>query len=126
MPQFDLRKFCSTIENENITYFHIVPRIISALAKDPIVDSYDLKSVKMIVSAASPLSPDLIRAVYKKHGIPVCQALGMSETSPATHHQVRIFRTSSVSTLHMKTDTSSSIGMRGMRVLALLVRLFPM
>lgn len=97
MPQFDLREFCNIIEEKKITYFHVVPRIISALTKDPLVDRYNLKSVKMIVSAAAPLSPDLIRAAFKKHGIPVAQAFGMSETSPATHHQVVILRVSFVS-----------------------------
>ena len=88
MPQFDLENFCSTIEKERITYLHVVPRIVSALAKDPVVSRYNIKSLKMIVSAAAPMSVGTISALFDRHGIPVAQAYGMSETSPATHHQV--------------------------------------
>ena len=90
MPQFDLQKFCSIIEKERITYLHVVPRIISALAKDPVVARYNIKSLKMIVSAAAPLAIGTINALFDRHGIPLAQAYGMSETSPATHHQVSL------------------------------------
>jgi acyl-CoA synthetase (AMP-forming)/AMP-acid ligase II len=52
------------------------------------VDEYDLSSVKMITSGAAPLTKELVDAVYKRLGIRINQAYGLSETSPMTHTQV--------------------------------------
>lgn len=41
----------------------------------------------MLVSAAAPLSKDLVDLMYARLKIPVKQAFGLSETSPASHQQ---------------------------------------
>ncbi|EME38182.1 hypothetical protein DOTSEDRAFT_161744, partial [Dothistroma septosporum NZE10] len=87
MPQFELRQFCETIQRHKVTYANIVPRVAVALAKVPIVGEYDLSSVRMLVSAAAPLSKELVELVYKRLGIPVKQAFGTSETSPGVTQQ---------------------------------------
>ena len=88
MPQFDLHKFCTLVEQEKITYCNVVPRVISALAKDAAASKYNLSSLKMLVSAAAPLPNDLIKTLYRRFKIPVTQVYGMSEMSPATHQLV--------------------------------------
>lgn len=40
----------------------------------------------MLTSAAAPLSKDLVQTMYKRLRIPVIQAYGLSETSPASHY----------------------------------------
>ena len=57
-------------------------QIILGLAKHPLVDKYDLKSLDMIISAAAPLGKDTEDAVKDRLGINVKQAWGMSELSP--------------------------------------------
>lgn len=52
------------------------------MAKHPIVDNYDMTSVKMIVSAAAPLGKDTVESVRKRLNLDVKQAWGMSELSP--------------------------------------------
>jgi 4-coumarate--CoA ligase len=59
------------------------------LAKSPLVSTYDLSSLKVITSAAAPLTKELIFAVNERLGIQVKQAYGLSEASPATHLQKR-------------------------------------
>jgi 4-coumarate--CoA ligase len=49
------------------------------------VDNYDLTSIKVFVSAAAPLTKEIILAVWNRLKIPVKQAYGLSETSPGTH-----------------------------------------
>jgi acyl-coenzyme A synthetase/AMP-(fatty) acid ligase len=88
MPSFDLVKFCDTIQKAKITYCNVVPRVILALAKEPVIDKYDLSSVRMMFSAAAPLSKDLIQTMYARLKIPIRQAYGLSEMSPAVHRQV--------------------------------------
>ena len=85
MPQFDLEKFCSIIQKEKITFCNVVPRVVLGLAKDPVVDKYDMRSLRMLISAAAPLTNELIRMVYARIKVPITQACGMSEMSPGTH-----------------------------------------
>jgi acyl-coenzyme A synthetase/AMP-(fatty) acid ligase len=91
MPSFDLDAFCSITQKHKITYCYVAPPVVLHLAKNPIVDKYDLSSLRMLTSGAAPLSKDLILAVYDRLKLPVKQAYGLSETSPATHIQVRYY-----------------------------------
>src|SRR5215831_17296092 len=59
MPRFDLEQFLAAIQKYQVTLSHIVPPIVLKLAKEAIVDDYDLSSLKMIFSGAAPLGPKL-------------------------------------------------------------------
>src|ERR1051326_2436319 len=85
MPRFDLEQFLTMIQQYRVTLSHIVPPIVLKLAKDPIVDKYDLSSLKMIFSGAAPLGADLSRECMKRIGCGIRQGYGMTETSPVTH-----------------------------------------
>ncbi|MDX1567979.1 MAG: AMP-binding protein, partial [Longimicrobiales bacterium] len=83
---FDLEEFLASVEEHDITFAHVVPPILLALAKDPRVDEYDLSSLDLINSGAAPLGEDLARAVEDRLGCTVAQGYGLTETSPVTHH----------------------------------------
>jgi acyl-coenzyme A synthetase/AMP-(fatty) acid ligase len=89
MTSFDLKKFCSIIQDHGVTYTYVAPPVVLHLAKSPVVEKYNLSSLKMITSGAAPLSKELIFAVYERLGTEVKQAYGLSESSPVTHMQVR-------------------------------------
>lgn len=89
MSKFDIEAFCSLIQKHRITFVYVVPPVVLLLAKHPVVDRYDLSSVRMMASGAAPLTRELVEAVYKRINIPVKQGYGLSETSPSTHTQVR-------------------------------------
>ena len=82
MSKFDFETYCSLIEKYKPERGHIVPPIILALAKSPIVDKYDLSSLKMLICGAAPLSSEMENAVNKRLGMHVKQGWGMSESSP--------------------------------------------
>jgi 4-coumarate--CoA ligase len=65
MQRFNLEQLCSSIEANRITVAYLVPPVILLLAKSPAVDKYDLSSLRLMHSAAAPLSNDLIGMVYK-------------------------------------------------------------
>ena len=90
MPKFDLQKFCTTISEEKITFVYLVPPILLLLGKHPLVDNFDLTSVRMFGSGAAPLTKELVDLVYKRLKVPIMQGYGLSETSPATHQQVSL------------------------------------
>ncbi|MDH3205807.1 MAG: 4-coumarate--CoA ligase family protein [Gemmatimonadota bacterium] len=86
MPRFDLEAFLDAIQRYKVTYAHVVPPILLALAKHPVVDQYDLSSLDVINSGAAPLGEDLARAAEERIGCIVSQGYGLTETSPVTHH----------------------------------------
>jgi acyl-CoA synthetase (AMP-forming)/AMP-acid ligase II len=85
MDSFDLGQFLANIQNYRCTQAYIAPPIALALAKDPIVDSFDLSSLHTLISAAAPLDEELAKAVVERLRCRVVQAYGMSELSPASH-----------------------------------------
>jgi 4-coumarate--CoA ligase len=87
MEKFDLEQFCKLVQKYKITFSYVVPPVVLGLSKHPIVDKYDLSSLRMMTSAAAPLTKELVEAAHKRLGIPITQAFGLSETSPSTHVQ---------------------------------------
>jgi acyl-CoA synthetase (AMP-forming)/AMP-acid ligase II len=85
MPSFDLGDFLGNIQNHKCTIAFIAPPVAVALAKLPVVDSYDLSSLQTIMSGAAPLDADLGQAVAKRLGCRVVQGYGMTEESPVSH-----------------------------------------
>jgi acyl-CoA synthetase (AMP-forming)/AMP-acid ligase II len=85
MPRFDLTEFLRMIHDHGCSYLFIAPPVAVALAKHPLVDSYDLTSVHTILSGAAPLDGALATAVATRLGVRVLQGYGMTEMSPVSH-----------------------------------------
>lgn len=85
MPAFDLRAFLANIQNHRCTQAYIAPPVAVALAKHPIVDSFDLSSLHTLTSAAAPLDEELANAVATRLGCRIVQVYGMTELSPASY-----------------------------------------
>jgi acyl-CoA synthetase (AMP-forming)/AMP-acid ligase II len=86
MPRFDLEQFLKLIQEYKITRVNIIPPVLVALAKHPIVNQYDLSSLVELASGAAPLSAELTQQVMDRIGCSVLQGYGMTETSPVTHY----------------------------------------
>ena len=85
MPRFDLAAMLGHIQTHRVEKLYIAPPVAIALAKHPLVDAYDLSSLKVIMSAAAPLGADVAGAVSQRLGCAVIQGYGMTELSPLTH-----------------------------------------
>lgn len=85
MPRFDLEQFLELGQKYQITRAHIVPPVVLALSKSPVVDNYRLTSLKTIFSGAAPLGEELTKACMERMGCAIRQGYGMTETSPVTH-----------------------------------------
>jgi acyl-CoA synthetase (AMP-forming)/AMP-acid ligase II len=85
LPRFDLKELLGVIEKYGVTMAHLVPPIMLALAKSPVVGSYDLSRLKAIFSAAAPLGREVGEQVARRLGCFVKQGYGMTEAAPATH-----------------------------------------
>jgi acyl-CoA synthetase (AMP-forming)/AMP-acid ligase II len=82
MPRFDLEQFLGLLQEQRITRAYVAPPIVLALAKHPLVDKYDLSSLRSIFSGAAPLSASLEQACAERLGCEVIQGWGLTETSP--------------------------------------------
>jgi 4-coumarate--CoA ligase len=82
MQRFDLREFCHVVQQEKISFAYIVPPVALALAKHPLVDNFNLSSLRMMHSSAAPIAKDLIETIYQRLKVPVKQGYGLSEASP--------------------------------------------
>jgi acyl-CoA synthetase (AMP-forming)/AMP-acid ligase II len=81
MPRFDLEQFLQICQDHKVTQVGVVPPIVLALAKHPIVGKYDLSSLNWILSGAAPLDKDLQLAAAERLHCMVLQGFGMTETS---------------------------------------------
>lgn len=82
MPRFDLEEFLGAIQMHRATYAFVVPPILLALAKHPLVAKYDLSSLDRLLSGAAPLGAGLAHEVEARLGCRVMQGYGLTETSP--------------------------------------------
>jgi acyl-CoA synthetase (AMP-forming)/AMP-acid ligase II len=62
MAGFELEAFLKTVQEHSVTVVWAVPPIVLALTKHPLVDRYDLSSLRLVFSSAAPLSDGLARA----------------------------------------------------------------
>ena len=85
LPRFELAEFLRLIQDYRITRAWVVPPIVLAMAKHPLVDEYDLSSLEYMNSGAAPLSAELEVACGKRLGCHMQQGYGLTETSPVTH-----------------------------------------
>src|SRR5882672_3759376 len=85
VPRFELEPFLQTIQDYGVTLTHLVPPILLALSKNPVVDNYNLSKLRTIFCGAAPLDEHLTRACMQRLDCDVRQGYGMTETSPVTH-----------------------------------------
>ena len=85
MPRFDMAEALGAVQDLKITRFFAVPPMILGLAKAPIVDDYDLSSLRQIFSGAAPLGAELAAEAAERISCEVVQGYGMTELSPVSH-----------------------------------------
>ena len=85
LPKFEPELFLQAIQNYKISQALVVPPLALFLAKHPIVDSFNMSSIKGMFSGAAPLGGEIVTAVKQRLNIAVVrQGYGMTELSPLT------------------------------------------
>jgi acyl-CoA synthetase (AMP-forming)/AMP-acid ligase II len=82
MPRFDLEQFLQLMQQHKVTRAYLVPPIVLALAKHPLVSKYDLSGLLSVNSGAAPLGDNIEQACADRLGCFVAQGYGLTETSP--------------------------------------------
>jgi acyl-CoA synthetase (AMP-forming)/AMP-acid ligase II len=84
MEKFDPVQFLAYIDMYRITFINIVPAILRTLVKIPRPDRFNLKSVVMVGSGASPLDTAVARQferLFLHPHVQIKQGWGMTETT---------------------------------------------
>ncbi|BFZ54732.1 hypothetical protein PYCC9005_001769 [Savitreella phatthalungensis] len=85
--KFDFPQMLGLIQKHKIMALGTVPPVVTLLAKHPLVDKFDLSSLRMIGSGAAPLGDEVIAALRKRlhPKLKIGQGYGLSEcTTTAT------------------------------------------
>jgi acyl-CoA synthetase (AMP-forming)/AMP-acid ligase II len=81
MPRFDLAGFLEIIQEHRVTGTVVVPPVVLALAGHPLVDRYDLSSLRFLGCGGAPLGADVEQRCADRLGCLVAQGFGMTEGS---------------------------------------------
>lgn len=76
---FDAAEVLRTIEEDRVTHFFLPPTAYYALLDHPDVGSTDLSSLRQILIAAAPISPDKFRRGVEVFGPVISQCYGQAE-----------------------------------------------
>ncbi|GAA2748020.1 AMP-binding protein [Kitasatospora cinereorecta] len=79
MERFDPEAYLRAIQEHRISRLYIVPTIAVLLAKSPLVDRYDLTSLRSAVSGGAALDPATAREVEARIGLRIGQGYGLTE-----------------------------------------------
>jgi acyl-CoA synthetase (AMP-forming)/AMP-acid ligase II len=79
--RFDFEAFLAMIQKYRATQTIVVPPVALAMAGHPLVDSYDLSSLRAFGVGAAPLGADPEQRVADRLGCRTGQGLGMSEAA---------------------------------------------
>lgn len=66
MQKFEIAALMELVQKHKVTIAPIVPPIVLAIAKSPLVDKYDLSSIRTVMSGAAPMGKELEDAVRAK------------------------------------------------------------
>ncbi|RKP08639.1 hypothetical protein THASP1DRAFT_15415 [Thamnocephalis sphaerospora] len=83
MREFQLESMLQIIQRHQVTALCTTPRVCHMLVKDPLVDKYDLASLRRIACSASFIGLNMIEALRKRLSVTVLQGYGMTEAAGA-------------------------------------------
>ncbi len=84
-PRFEPAKALDAIQAHGVTVFCGVPTMYQALLASPMLGKYDLRSIRVCISGASPLPPHVQKRFMQVTGGFLAEGYGLTEASPVTH-----------------------------------------
>ena len=79
MTRFDLEQCLRAIQDHRVMSMVVAPPVTAALAKHPLVDSYDLSSLRLLTTGGAPLGAQVQEACAARLGCRTGQGWGMTE-----------------------------------------------
>ena len=85
LPKFNTTIALETIQTQKVTVFCGVPTMYAALLANPKLSKFNLTSIRVCISGASPLPPQVQKQFMEVTGGLLAEGYGLTEASPVTH-----------------------------------------
>lgn len=85
LPKFEPKSALEAIQKHRVTVFCGVPTMYQALLTSSELDKFNLTSVRVCISGASPLPPQVQKKFMQVTGGLLAEGYGLTEASPVTH-----------------------------------------
>jgi acyl-CoA synthetase (AMP-forming)/AMP-acid ligase II len=85
LPRFDARETLATIEREKVTTAFMVPTQFNVILDMPDKDSFDVSSIKYLITGAAPLSTRTKEQIIDLFGCGLHEMYGLTETGLITN-----------------------------------------
>jgi long-chain acyl-CoA synthetase len=85
LPRFEPATALETIQRYKVTVFCGAPTMYSVLLANPDLSKFDLTSIRVCISGASPLPPQVQKKFMDITGGFLAEGYGLTEASPVTH-----------------------------------------
>ncbi|MBA2251407.1 MAG: AMP-binding protein [Nitrospirales bacterium] len=85
LPRFDVTEVLQAIHKHRVTIMSAIPMMFSKITDHPHVDRYNLRSLRICLSGASPLHAEVQDRFEKLTGVLITQGYGLTEAGPVTH-----------------------------------------
>jgi long-chain acyl-CoA synthetase len=85
LPRFDPNAALECIQKQRVTVFCGVPTMYSVLLANPALSEFDLTSIRVCISGASSLPPQVQKRFMEITGGFLAEGYGLTEASPVTH-----------------------------------------
>jgi fatty-acyl-CoA synthase len=79
LPRFDAGEVLRNIARHRVTHLFLPPTAFYALLDHPELDEFDHRSLRVLLLAASPVSPDRVKRGVEVFGPCICQCYGQTE-----------------------------------------------
>jgi acyl-CoA synthetase (AMP-forming)/AMP-acid ligase II len=81
LPRFEPQAFLQAIATHRVTDLIAVPPVMQFMAAHPMLDQFDLKSLRIVGAGGAPMSAALEARVSQRLGVPCTQGYGMTEVT---------------------------------------------
>jgi acyl-CoA synthetase (AMP-forming)/AMP-acid ligase II len=82
LPRFELEAFLRAVSEHRVSVAVVVPPVARALAQHPLVERFELSSLRFVLVGAAPCPREVEEACEQRLGCTVAQGLGMTEAAP--------------------------------------------
>ena len=82
VPYFKPEAVLKTMEDEKVTITAMVPTMVSSLLHHPNIARHSFKHLRLMLTAGSPIAPEVVRQIVSVFSCDYTQFYGMTETSP--------------------------------------------
>lgn len=85
LPRFQVAEVLRAIQTHRVTICSAIPMMFMKITEFPKVDRYDLQSLRVCLSGASPLHAEVQDRFERLTGVRISEGYGLTEAGPVTH-----------------------------------------